>query len=268
MTEQRAPDERFAEYHATGDLRLRDQLIEDHLWIASHVARRFMDRGEPLDDLVQVARLGLVKALERFDPEHGSSFPAYAMPSVLGEVRRHFRDATWSLKVTRRAKELSLEVTKVTNELSHELSRSPRIDEIAARLDVSEDLVLDALDASAAYRALPLTGSGGGGDDDDGPSPDNGPMLGYEDAQLDVDARARRAPRRARVASRTRASHRRASLLRRTYPERDRRKGGDESGARVTASACEPRSIAGRPERIARVVPGYGVGSPQGGPTP
>ena len=143
-----------------------------------------MDRGEPLDDLVQVARLGLVKALERFDPEHGSSFPAYAMPSVLGEVRRHFRDATWSLKVTRRAKELSLEVTKVTNELSHELGRSPRIDEIAARLEVSEDLVLDALDASAAYRALPLTGSGGGGDDDDGPSPDNGPMLGYEDAQL------------------------------------------------------------------------------------
>ena len=133
MTEQRAPDERFAEYRATGDLRLRDQLIEDHLWIASHVARRFMDRGEPLDDLVQVARLGLVKALERFDPEHGSSFPAYAMPSVLGEVRRHFRDATWSLKVTRRAKELSLEVTKVTNELSHELGRSPRIDEIAAR---------------------------------------------------------------------------------------------------------------------------------------
>jgi RNA polymerase sigma-B factor len=184
VTEQRAPDERFAEYHATGDLRLRDQLIEDHLWIASHVARRFMDRGEPLDDLVQVARLGLVKALERFDPEHGSSFPAYAMPSVLGEVRRHFRDATWSLKVTRRAKELSLEVTKVTNELSHELGRSPRIDEIAARLDVSEDLVLDALDASAAYRALPLTGSGGGGDDEDGPSPDNGPMLGYEDAQL------------------------------------------------------------------------------------
>lgn len=185
MAEERPPDERFARYRDTGDLTLRDQLIEDHLWIANHVARRFMDRGEPLDDLVQVARLGLVKSLERFDPEHGSSFPAYAMPSVLGEVRRHFRDATWSLKVTRRAKELSLEVTKVTNELSHELGRSPRIDEIADRLEVSEDLVLDALDASAAYRALPLTGAGGGGDgDDDGPSPDDGPMLGYEDEQL------------------------------------------------------------------------------------
>ena len=185
MSEARPPDERFAQYRDTGDVTLRDQLIEDHLWIASHVARRFMDRGEPLDDLIQVARLGLVKALERFDPEHGSSFPAYAMPSVLGEVRRHFRDATWSLKVTRRAKELSLEVTKVTNELSHELGRSPRIDEIATRLEVSEDLVLDALDASAAYRALPLTGAGGGGDgDDDGPAPDDGPMLGYEDQQL------------------------------------------------------------------------------------
>jgi len=185
MSEVRPPDERFAQYRDTGDVTLRDQLIEDHLWIASHVARRFMDRGEPLDDLIQVARLGLVKALARFDPDHGSSFPAYAMPSVLGEVRRHFRDATWSLKVTRRAKELSLEVTKVTNELSHELGRSPRIAEIAARLEVSEDLVLDALDASAAYRALPLTGPGGGGDgDDDGPAPDDGPMLGYEDEQL------------------------------------------------------------------------------------
>ena len=131
MSEARPPDERFARYRDTGDVTLRDQLIEDHLWIASHVARRFMDRGEPLDDLIQVARLGLVKALARFDPDHGSSFPAYAMPSVLGEVRRHFRDATWSLKVTRRAKELSLEVTKVTNELSHELGRSPRIAEIA-----------------------------------------------------------------------------------------------------------------------------------------
>jgi RNA polymerase sigma-B factor len=184
LAEERVPDERFARYAATRDPRLRDELINDHLWIASHIARRFMDRGEPLDDLVQVARLGLVKSLERFDPEHGSSFPAYAMPSVLGEVRRHFRDATWSLKVTRRAKELSLEVTKVTNELSHELRRSPRIDEIATRLEVSEDLVLDALDASAAYRALPLTGGGGGDGDDDGPAPDAGPMLGYEDEHL------------------------------------------------------------------------------------
>ena len=185
MTEQRAPDERFAEYHATRDLRLRDQLIEDHLWIASHVARRFMDRGEPLDDLVQVARLGLVKALERFDPEHGSSFPAYAMPSVLGEVRRHFRDATWSLKVTRRAKELSLEVTKVTNELSHELGRSPRIDEIAAAARG-----LRRSRARRAGRRPPHTARcrspapAAGGDDEDGPSPDSGPMLGYEDAQL------------------------------------------------------------------------------------
>ncbi|HTN80185.1 MAG TPA: SigB/SigF/SigG family RNA polymerase sigma factor [Acidimicrobiales bacterium] len=185
MTDQHPPDERFARYRATGDVTLRDELIEDHLWIANHVARRFMDRGEPLDDLVQVARLGLVKSLERFDPEHGSSFPAYAMPSVLGEVRRHFRDATWSLKVTRRAKELSLEVTKATNELSHELGRSPRIDEIASRLEVSEELVLDALDASAAYRALPLTGPGGGGDGEDEPaSPDNGALLGYEDERL------------------------------------------------------------------------------------
>ena len=181
---ERQPDERFARYRDTGDPRLRDELIEDHLWIASHIARRFMDRGEPLDDLIQVARLGLVKAIDRFDPDHGSTFPAYAMPSVLGEVRRHFRDATWSLKVTRRAKELSLEVTKVTNELSHELGRSPRIDEIALRLEVSEDLVLEALDASAAYRALPLAASGGGDPDDDGPSAEDGPVLGFEDLQL------------------------------------------------------------------------------------
>jgi RNA polymerase sigma-B factor len=182
---QRKTDERFARYRDTGDPRLRDEIIEDHLWIASHIARRFMDRGEPLDDLIQVARLGLVKAMDRFDPDHGATFPAYAMPSVLGEVRRHFRDATWSLKVTRRAKELSLEVTKVTNELSHELGRSPRTDEIATRLEVSEDLVLEALDASAAYRALPLAASGSGGDTDDGgPSAEDGPVLGFEDLQL------------------------------------------------------------------------------------
>jgi RNA polymerase sigma-B factor len=109
----------------------------------------------------------------------------------------------------------------VTNELSHELSRSPRIDEIAARLEVSEDLVLDALDASAAYRALPLTGSGGGGDDEDGPSPDSGPMLGYEDAQLTSTPD--------RVALRGAAllpEHERriVDFAAKDYPERDRRK--------------------------------------------
>src|SRR6478735_183997 len=96
--------ERFRQWRATGDPKLRDQLVVGHAWIAARAARRFADRGEPYDDLYQVASLGLLKAVERFDPEVGSSFLAFAMPTVVGEIRRHFRDHTWSVRVPRRAK--------------------------------------------------------------------------------------------------------------------------------------------------------------------
>jgi RNA polymerase sigma-B factor len=178
-------DERFAVLRATGDQRVRDELVVQYQWIAQHVARRFADRGEPLDDLLQVARLGLVKAVDRFDPEVGTPFAGFAMPTVLGEVRRYFRDATWAVRVPRRAKELSLEATKAVAALSQELGRAPRVDELAERMSVSEELVLEALDAAAAYRASSLSPPSFR-DDDDGNPVDDGPMMRDDDAALEL----------------------------------------------------------------------------------
>jgi RNA polymerase sigma-B factor len=148
--------ELFERWKATGDLALRDRLIIEHQWIAARAARRFAERGEPYDDLYQVASLGLVKAVERFDPEVGSSFLAFAMPTVVGEIRRHFRDHTWSVRVPRRAKDLKGALTAAINELSQDLGRAPTVDEIAERLHVDEETVLETMEASAAYRTASL----------------------------------------------------------------------------------------------------------------
>lgn len=135
------------------DTRLRDDIIERSLWLAQRAARRYSDRGEPLDDLVQVANLGLLKAVERFDPSNGTPFGAYATPTIMGELRRHFRDHTWSVHVPRRARDVVPTVKGVIDQLSKELGRSPKVAEIAAHLEMSEDDVLEALEASAAYKA-------------------------------------------------------------------------------------------------------------------
>jgi RNA polymerase sigma-B factor len=149
-------DEALARFAASRDPALRDQILERTLWLATRCARRFTDRGEPLDDLVQVARIGLLKALERFDPAQGVPFGAYATPTMMGELRRHFRDHTWSLKVPRRAKDLRGAVRSAVEELTRELGRSPRVPEVATHLGVPEDAVLEALEAAAAYRASSL----------------------------------------------------------------------------------------------------------------
>lgn len=148
--------DQFQRLRATGDPKLRDTLVMKHHWIAARAARRFAERGEPYDDLLQVGSLGLLKAVERFDPEVGSSFLAFAMPTVVGEIRRHFRDHTWSVRVPRRAKDLKGAVTAAVNDLSQELGRSPRVDEIAERLGVDSEVVLETLEASAAYRTSSL----------------------------------------------------------------------------------------------------------------
>lgn len=144
--------ERFLEYRRTNDRILRNRLVADHLSIAEAIARRFANRGEPLDDLEQVAMLGLVKAVERFDPGHGVPFAGYAVPTITGELRRHFRDATWALKVSRRAKDLHVRIPGTIERLGVELGRAPTPAELAEHLGVSVDDVLDALDAGAAYR--------------------------------------------------------------------------------------------------------------------
>jgi RNA polymerase sigma-B factor len=150
----------FDRYSINRDPALRDQIAEHTLWLATRGARRFADRGEPFDDLVQVARIGLLNAIERFDPAHGVPFGAYATPTIMGELRRYFRDHTWGVHVSRRAKDLRPAVNTATEALSKELQRSPRISEIADRMKIPEEAVIEALEANNAYRARPLDQSG------------------------------------------------------------------------------------------------------------
>jgi|GraSoiStandDraft_45_1057281.scaffolds.fasta_scaffold19458_4 RNA polymerase sigma-B factor len=156
---------RFRRHRETGDRQLRNELIEEHRWVAVHCARRFDHRGEPLDDLIQVGQLGLLKAVERFDPEVGVSFASYAIPTVMGELRRHFRDATWAVKVPRRVKDLHVDLGNAVDFLSGEHGRPPTPDELAEHLGVRVDDVLEALEAGGAYRTSPLVSAN---DDDDG----------------------------------------------------------------------------------------------------
>src|SRR5688572_31735838 len=135
--------QKFAQYAETGDQRLRDELIEAHLRLAEHLARRFANRGVPLDDLVQVASLGLVKAVERFDPGRGLEFSTFATPTIVGELKRHFRDKGWSVRVPRRVQELHVEINTVVGELTQRLGRSPTIAELAQLIGVSEEDVLE-----------------------------------------------------------------------------------------------------------------------------
>jgi len=157
------PDDReieqanFAELRKTGAPELRDRLVEEHLWLARHCARRFSGRGESADDLTQVANLALVKAVDRFDPSFAVRFSTFAVPTIVGELRRHFRDRTWSMRVSRRLKDLHLELKSTSERLGHDLGRSPTVDELAEALECTPEEVLEALEAGAAYRATSLT---------------------------------------------------------------------------------------------------------------
>lgn len=148
--------ERFRALRATDDPALRDQLIEDYLWVARHGARRFAGRGENSDDLVQAASLALVKAVDRFDPELNLRFATYAVPTVVGELRRHFRDQTWALRVSRRLKDLHVELRTASELLTHELGHPPGVGELADALEVTVEEVLEAIEAGASYRASSL----------------------------------------------------------------------------------------------------------------
>lgn len=158
---------KFVEFAETRDRRLRDELVEAHMGLAEYLARRFANRGEPLDDLVQVGLLGLVKAVDRFDPDRGVEFSTYATHTIVGELKRHFRDKGWAVRAPRRMQELYLLLTKVVGSLGQELGRSPTIAELAVETQVSEEEVLEALEAGQAYRFASLDvprGSNGEGD--------------------------------------------------------------------------------------------------------
>ena len=157
--------ELFARYKQQGDTSARDQLIVNHLNLVRFLAAKFANRGEPLDDLVQVGTIGLIKAIDRFEPERGLEFTTYATPTILGEIKRHFRDKGWSVRVPRRLQELSAKVTQANEALTQRYQRTPSVEEVANYLDVSVDEVLEAMESSEAYASVPLE-AGGSGDDD------------------------------------------------------------------------------------------------------
>lgn len=161
--------ELFARYKENGDTEARDQLIVSHLNLVRFLASKFKNRGESLDDLIQVGTIGLIKAIDRFDPSRGLEFTTYATPTIMGEIKRHFRDKGWSVRVPRRLQELSAKVNSTVDELTVKLQRSPSVTEIAAAIGVSEDEVLEAMESSSAYSSVPLEAPGAG-DDDDAPS--------------------------------------------------------------------------------------------------
>ena len=145
---------------------LRGRLVESHLPLVEYLARRFAGRGEPLDDLIQVGTIGLIKAVDRFDTERGVEFSTYATPTVVGEIKRHFRDKGWTVRVPRRLQELRASLSSATAQLTQDLGRSPTVAELASHLGVGEEEVLEGLESANAYAAVSLEAT----DDADGQS--------------------------------------------------------------------------------------------------
>ncbi len=153
-------------YHEDGDLAAREQLIERYMSLVRSLARRYAYRGEQLDDLVQIGAIGLIKAIDRFDLERKVELTTYATPNIIGEIKRHFRDKGWSVRVPRGLQELNVQVTKLIEQLTVQLGRSPTIPELAKAAGVEEEQVLEALESGRAYSSVSL--STGGGSDEDG----------------------------------------------------------------------------------------------------
>ena len=153
-------------YHQEGDLQARAQLIERYMSLVRSLARRYAYRGEQLDDLVQIGAIGLIKAIDRFDLERGVELTTYATPNIIGEIKRHFRDKGWSVRVPRGLQELNVQISKLVEQLTVQLGRSPTIPELAEAAGVEEEAVLEALESGRAYSSVSL--SPGGGSDEDG----------------------------------------------------------------------------------------------------
>jgi len=170
-------------YHEDGDLQAREQLIEQYMSLVRSLARRYSYRGEQLEDLVQIGAIGLIKAIDRFDLERGVELTTYATPNIIGEIKRHFRDKGWSVRVPRGLQELNVQLSRLVEQLTVQYSRSPTIPELAKAAGVEEELVLEALESGRAYTSLSLSVGGGGGDDDD---LDPLESLGTEEHQYEV----------------------------------------------------------------------------------
>src|SRR5205085_4647766 len=143
-------------YRNLGDTAARDELVERFLPLARQLARRYQRGNEPLDDLIQVASIGLVKAVDRYDPERGTAFSSYAVPTILGELKRYFRDSGWAVHVPRGMQARVMTVNNAVTKLSRELSRSPTAKEVAEAINEDPELVLEAMEAAIAYDAVSL----------------------------------------------------------------------------------------------------------------
>jgi RNA polymerase sigma-B factor len=192
-------DRRLLEqYHQHGDRTARDALVERFLPLARQLARRYQRGGEPLDDLVQVASLGLLKAIDRFEPDRETAFSSFAVPTILGELKRHFRDRGWSVRVPRDLQEMSVRVDRVAEELAGDLGRAPTPAEIASHIGITTEQVLEAREAAGAYRAVSLDRPR---EDDDEDSAGIADSVGIEDAGFSVAEDAATVERLMRVLS-------------------------------------------------------------------
>ena len=169
-------------YHENGDLQAREELIERYMSLVRSLARRYSYRGEQLDDLVQIGAIGLIKAIDRFDIDRGVELTTYATPNIIGEIKRHFRDRGWSVRVPRGLQELNVQLSRLTEQLTVQLSRSPTIPELAKAAGVEEEEVLEALESGRAYSSLSLSTGGGDGEDDLDPLE----SIGTEEHQYEV----------------------------------------------------------------------------------
>jgi RNA polymerase sigma-B factor len=145
-------DEALREYARTRDPQLRDRLVDRWMPLARQLARRYRNSSEPLEDLMQVASIGLVKAVHGFDPTRGRAFTSYAVPTIMGELKRHFRDRTWAVRMPRQLQERSAKVESASERLGRELGRAPSVGELAEAVEATEEEVLEAMQASAAYQ--------------------------------------------------------------------------------------------------------------------
>lgn len=166
-TPERTDRELLRRYHHDGDVEARERLIEQYLPLVRSLARRYSYRGEQLEDLVQVGCIGLIKAIDRFDVDRGVELTTYATPNIIGEIKRHFRDKGWSIRVPRGLQELNVKLSKLIEELTVQLERSPTIPELAKAANVEEEEVLEALETGQAYSTLSLSAPSSGDDNED-----------------------------------------------------------------------------------------------------
>ena len=233
-------------YHEEGDLQAREQLIEQYMSLVRSLARRYSYRGEQLDDLVQIGSIGLIKAIDRFDLERGVELTTYATPNIIGEIKRHFRDRGWAVRVPRGLQELNVQLSKLVEQLTVQLGRSPTIPELAKAAGVEEEEVLEALESGRAYSSLSLSTGGGS---EDGEELDPLESLGEIEHEYEVsEDRAVLAPGFKVLDERERHDPAPA-LLRRADAVADRAAGRHLADARVAADPPRAREDPRRDRR-------------------